>query len=86
MIRILNWDKQIEYSGEAYIDPRQMPVDKIEDLNDVKAFDGMSVTVINDETNNEPTRYIYTEKDDESNGSWQIDGPIIEQITEDDFE
>lgn len=59
----LLYDKQIKFEGNAYLDPKHMPVESFSALLNLpsnKLFEGMEVIVLCDETmQGETTRYTY---------------------------
>lgn len=78
----LEFDKQIKFTGKAYLDPKLMPVQTKADLLEITmatdAFEGMELVVLSDEDyDGAMTKYRF-------NGEkWVIVSPII---TGDDVE
>lgn len=57
---VLNYDKQIKYKGQAYLDKNIMPVESYAKLpKTTLVFDGAEIVVLKDEKHqNKETRYI----------------------------
>ena len=76
----LEFDKQIKFTGKAYLDPKLMPVQTKADLLEITmatdAFEGMELVVLSDEDyDGAMTKYRF-------NGEkWVIVSPIIVIIT-----
>ena len=55
----INYDKQVSFEGNAYLDPKHMPVATYADLSELsrsEIFEGMTVKVLSDENvDNETT-------------------------------
>lgn len=64
------YDKQLQFEGNAYLDPKHMPVKtyaELMSLSQSQIFEGMEVTVISDETlNGDSTKYT------RKNNKWQL--------------
>lgn len=78
----LEFDKQIQFTGKSYIDPKVQPVDTKSDLDDITmvstAFEGMERVVLHDENyDGATTKYRYDGE------KWNIISPLI---TGDDVE
>ena len=78
----LDFDKQIKFTGKAYLDPKLMPVETKAELLKITmatdAFEGMEIVVLSDEEHDGAmTKYRFDGE------KWNIVSPII---TGDDVE
>lgn len=72
----LTYDKQIEYEGNSYLDPKHMPMDSFSALTQISldsVFDGIEMTIISDENwSGNTTSYAY------KNNAWNLNNATVE--------
>lgn len=78
MANTINYDKQILFNGNGYLDKSIEPKNTFSELQDINLatlFEGFEVVVLQDENyDNETTRYIWKGAEK----GWVLKNPIIE--------